>query len=76
MDRTKRVLLDSNIPMYAAGQEHPYRTPCKELLALVLAGRENAATNVEVHQGLFRRYLSIGLYQSRLMAPQNERRDT
>jgi predicted nucleic acid-binding protein len=57
----ERVLLDSNIPMYAAGHDHPYRAPCQELLARALAGRLDAATNVEVHQEILHRYISLGL---------------
>jgi predicted nucleic acid-binding protein len=47
--------------MYAAGREHAYRAPCQELLSSILAGRIDAATNVEVHQELLHRYLSLGL---------------
>lgn len=47
--------------MYAAGRDHPYRASCQEVLAHALAGRIEAATNVEVHQVILHRYISLGL---------------
>lgn len=55
------VMLDSNVPMYAAGQEHPYRTPCQRVLERIVAGELEAVTNVEVHQEILHRYIAIGL---------------
>ncbi len=55
------VLLDSNVPMYAAGAPHAYRDPCREVLRRVVAGELRAITNVEVHQELLHRYLALGL---------------
>jgi uncharacterized protein len=54
------VMIDSNIPMYAAGQEHRYRLPCRQVLERILNGELNAATNVEVHQEILYRYLALG----------------
>ncbi len=55
------VLLDSNIPMYAAGGPHAYRFPCQEALRRVVAGEIDGVTNAEVHQEILHRYLAIGL---------------
>lgn len=55
------VLLDSNIPMYAAGKEHFYRAPCQQVLARILTGKLEAVTNTEVHQEILHRYLRLGL---------------
>jgi len=55
------VMLDSNIPMYAAGQDHPYRIPCRRVLERIVAGELEAVTNVEVHQEILHRYIAIGL---------------
>ncbi len=61
MTTRELVLLDSNVPMYAAGQEHPYRTPCQQVLDRIVAGDLEAVTNVEVHQEILHRYAAIGL---------------
>ena len=55
------LLLDTNVPMYAAGSQHPYRDPCREVLRRAVAGELRAITNVEVHQELLHRYLALGL---------------
>lgn len=61
MTQPDTVLLDSNIPMYAAGAEHPYRRPCQQILQRALAGDLHAVTNVEVHQEILHRYLALRL---------------
>jgi len=61
MTSPELLMLDSNIPMYAAGEEHPYRTPCRRVLERIVAGELEAVTNVEVHQEILHRYISLGL---------------
>ncbi len=61
MITSELVMLDSNVPMYAAGQEHPYRSPCQRVLERIVAGELEAVTNVEVHQEILHRYIAIGL---------------
>ncbi len=61
MNQSDIVLLDSNIPMYAAGAEHLYRQPCQWILQQARTGALRAVTDVEVHQEILHRYLSIGL---------------
>jgi predicted nucleic acid-binding protein len=60
MNQPDLAMIDSNIPMYAAGQEHHYRLPCRRVLEQILNGELNAATNVEVHQEILHRYLALG----------------
>lgn len=55
------VMLDSNVPMYAAGQKHSYRAACRQLLQRIVAGQLDAVTDVEVHQEILHRYLALGL---------------
>jgi predicted nucleic acid-binding protein len=52
--------VDSNVPMYAVGEEHPLKQPCVALLGAVASGRIRAVTNVEVHQELLHRYSALG----------------
>jgi predicted nucleic acid-binding protein len=60
MNPPELAMIDSNVPMYAAGQEHLYRVPCQRVLEKILAGQLHAATSVEVHQEILHRYLSLG----------------
>ena len=50
------VFLDVNIPMYAAGQTHPYREPCAWLMTQVARGRIAAAIDTEIIQEVLYRY--------------------
>ena len=50
------VLLDVNIPMYAAGRPHPYRDACVKAMADVAEGRLNAAIDTETIQEILYRY--------------------
>jgi predicted nucleic acid-binding protein len=61
MSQAEVVLVDSNVPMYAAGAQHEYREACQQVLARALAGDLNAASDVEVHQEILHRYLSLRL---------------
>ncbi|MCP4602622.1 MAG: type II toxin-antitoxin system VapC family toxin [Proteobacteria bacterium] len=55
-----KVFLDSNIPMYAAGGDHPSKGPSLELLRRVASGQEDAVADVEVFQEILHRFSSIG----------------
>jgi predicted nucleic acid-binding protein len=55
-----RVFIDSNIPMYVAGTEHPNRAPALRLLESVRAGSVEACTSTEVLQEILHRYSAIG----------------
>ena len=42
--------LDTNVFLYAAGGEHPYRAPCQDLLRRIAEGKIDATTSSEVVQ--------------------------
>lgn len=44
--------------MYAAGVEHAYKRPCRDILDLIRRGELPALTNTAVHQEILCRYLS------------------
>lgn len=44
------IALDTTILVYAVGDEHPLRSPCRELVAMVRDGVVRATTTVEVVQ--------------------------
>ena len=54
-----KVFIDSNIPMYVAGIEHPHRNPSRRLLAKVQSGEIEGCTSVEVLQEILYRYSSL-----------------
>src|ERR1700680_2737049 len=54
-----RVFIDSNIPMYVAGREHPHREPSRRLLARVKRGEVQGCTSVEVLQEILYRYSAL-----------------
>lgn len=66
-------LIDANVFIYARGQPHPYRDPCRRLLADVRAGRQTANTDAEALQEVmyvywYRRREDVGLqYLDRLL---------
>lgn len=55
------IFVDTNIVMYAAGADHPYRRPCQASLDLIVNERLPAVVSCEVHQEILHRYLSLGL---------------
>lgn len=60
------VLLDVNVPMYAAGREHPLRAPAQRVILAVASGELEAVTDVEVLQEILYRYLRSGERQQGL----------
>jgi predicted nucleic acid-binding protein len=54
-----RVFVDSNIPMYVAGGEHPHREPAHRFLERIRKGRVDACTSTEVLQEILYRYSSL-----------------
>ncbi|RIK25451.1 MAG: VapC toxin family PIN domain ribonuclease [Chloroflexi bacterium] len=54
-----RVLIDVNIPMYAAGREHPMRAPCQRVVRALASGDLDGVTDAEVFQEILYRYLHI-----------------
>jgi uncharacterized protein len=53
------VFIDSNIPMYVAGRDHPHREPARRLLARVKRGEIQGCTSVEVLQEILYRYSAL-----------------
>ena len=54
-----KVFIDSNIPMYVAGSEHPHRDPSRRFLAKVQSGEIEGYTSVEVLQEILYRYSAL-----------------
>ena len=54
-----RVFVDSNVPMYVAGREHPNRDPARRFLERVRAGDVEACTSTEVLQEILYRYAGL-----------------
>lgn len=54
-----RVFVDSNIPMYVAGREHPHREPARRFLARVQSGEVEGCTSTEVLQEILYRYVGL-----------------
>ncbi len=54
-----KVFVDSNIPMYVAGRDHPHREPARRFLLQVRAGEVDACTSTEVLQEILYRYSSL-----------------
>ena len=55
-----KVFVDSNIPMYVAGGEHPNRAPSRRLLDRAGAGEVDICTSTEVLQEILYRYSALG----------------
>lgn len=54
-----RVFVDSNIPMYVAGRDHPNREPARRFLERVRAGEVEGCTSTEVLQEVLYRYAAL-----------------
>jgi predicted nucleic acid-binding protein len=57
---TDAVLIDVNIPMYAAGRDHPLCEPSRQVVRAIASGELEAVTDAEVFQEILYRYLHIG----------------
>jgi predicted nucleic acid-binding protein len=55
-----QVFVDANIPMYAAGAEHPLKGPCLAILEWAAKNPLVVVTDVEVLQEILHRYSAIG----------------
>lgn len=53
------LFIDSNIPMYVAGREHPHREPALRLLERVRSGEVEGCTSTEVLQEILYRYHAL-----------------
>ena len=53
------VLVDSNIPMYLVGAEHPHKIDARRLLETHASEGTRLVTDAEVFQEILHRYVSI-----------------
>ena len=54
------VFIDANVPIYAAGREHPYKQPCARILRILADDPQRFVTDSEVLQEIMHRYLASG----------------
>ena len=54
------ILVDSNIPMYLVGADHPHKVDAQRLLERCVAERQRLVTDAEVLQEILHRYVAIG----------------
>jgi uncharacterized protein len=54
------ILVDSNIPMYLVGAEHPNKSVAQRMLERAVITGERLVTDAEVLQEILRRYAAIG----------------
>ena len=54
------IFIDSNIPMYLVGAEHPHKIDAQRLVERCIADNERLATDAEVLQEILHRYTAIG----------------
>lgn len=54
-----KVFIDSNIPMYVAGRDHPNREPARRFLERVRTGDVEGCTSTEVLQEILYRYAAL-----------------
>jgi uncharacterized protein len=54
------ALLDTNVPMYAAGAAHSYRDACRWIMTEVTQGRVLVAIDAEIIQEILYRYSALG----------------
>jgi predicted nucleic acid-binding protein len=53
------IFVDSNVPMYVAGRDHPLREPARRFLERARAGAEDICTSTEVLQEILYRYAAL-----------------
>jgi predicted nucleic acid-binding protein len=54
------VFVDSNLPMYVAGRDHPHRAPARRFFERARAGDVDICTSTEVLQEILYRYVALG----------------
>ena len=59
MARPSAYFLDTCIPIYAAGRDHPYREPCTRIVLAAADGKLEAVTDAEVIQEIAYRFHAI-----------------
>ena len=61
---TSVAFVDTNIPIYAAGQAHPCKEPCANIIRTVASKPEQFVTDAEVLQELMHHYLRTNRWAS------------
>jgi predicted nucleic acid-binding protein len=56
------ALLDTAVPMYAAGTAHTYRDACQWVMTQIASGRLQVVIDAEVIQVILHRYGALGRY--------------
>ncbi len=56
------ALLDTAVPMYAAGTPHAYRDACRWVMTEIASGRLQVVIDAEVIQEILHRYGALGRY--------------
>lgn len=54
------ILVDSNVPMYLVGADHPHKADARRLLEGLITDQERLVTDAEVLQEVLHRYRAIG----------------
>ncbi len=54
------IYVDSNVPMYLVGAEHPNKARVIELASQLVSARERLITSAEAFQEILHRYRAIG----------------
>lgn len=54
------ILIDSNVPMYLVGADHPNKVRARLLLERIITEGERVVTDVEALQEILHRYTAIG----------------
>ena len=53
------IFVDSNIPMYLVGADHPHKVDARRLLEAAIGDGDRLVTSVEVLQEILHRYVAI-----------------
>jgi hypothetical protein len=53
------IFIDSNVPMYLIGSEHPHKIDAQRILERCIADGERLVTDAEVFQEILHRYAAI-----------------
>ena len=53
------ILVDSNIPMYLVGAEHPHKVDARRAVERLVTDRERLVTDAEAFQEILHRYIAI-----------------
>ena len=54
------IFIDSNIPMYLVGADHPKKIDAKRMLEVFVTQGERLVTDAEVFQEILHRYTALG----------------